>query len=431
MVFKLVRTDSEEPCKIQLPSGTHLIGRGKFLDCDDKRVSRNHGELEVVDDTIVMKALHQNPCFYIKKGSGETQILKQACTVNLSNGDKFGLLPNSFWFEVLHCSGVDISRSPEKAADDNTEPLDQTLLGTESTQNRLLFENNTDDQQSNNNGKDDGIADSQITGSPSILPPGTLEAGSPTLTPRETSPERTGDHPPDISAGQVPTSTGGPADQSNQVPKRCLSPVDSKDEVKKIKTEPEVKQEPDARPGPSGDQGSSSNQPPNDGVNMIPGLPPSPAKPAAAPGRERCMYGASCYRRNPQHKVQFAHPSDPDWGPGARGVCPYGAACRKRDPRHWRDHEHPPGVQPPPPNAPAQRPTKKRSKRKESGSDQSDSGSDTPQASLIVTGKRSRKKVKRPSYSGSEIEDDEEDPFGTDDEDEWVPGSQSQYTQDD
>ncbi|KAJ2944178.1 hypothetical protein O0L34_g18155 [Tuta absoluta] len=358
MVFKLVRTDSEEPCKIQLPSGTHLIGRGKFLDCDDKRVSRNHGELEVVDDTIVMRALHQNPCFYIKKGSEEAQILKQSCTVNLSNGDKFGLLPNSFWFEVLHCASVDVSRSPEKASEENTEPLDQTLIGTETTQNHLIVENNPDDEPPDNHEKDDAIADSQVTESQSILPPAAFEAGSPSLNPRETSPDRNGDNPPDVSdppAMQVPTSTSDPADQSNQVPKRCLSPVDSKDEIKKIKTEPEVKQEPDVKPGPSGDQGSSTNPPTNNDTNMIPGVPASPAKPAAAPGRERCMYGANCYRRNPQHKVQFAHPSDADWGPGARGVCPYGAACRKRDSRHWRDHDHPPGVQPPPPpplNAP-------------------------------------------------------------------------------
>ena len=29
--------------------------------------------------------------------------------------------------------------------------------------------------------------------------------------------------------------------------------------------------------------------------------------------RMRCKYGSACYRKNPQHFVDFAHPDDPDW----------------------------------------------------------------------------------------------------------------------
>lgn len=49
-------------------------------------------------------------------------------------------------------------------------------------------------------------------------------------------------------------------------------------------------------------------------------------------------------RRNPQHKAQFSHPTDSDWGDGPRGVCPFGANCRRREPRHWAAHTHPPGT---------------------------------------------------------------------------------------
>lgn len=31
MEFKLVRIDTSEPQKIDLPEGTHIIGRGKFI----------------------------------------------------------------------------------------------------------------------------------------------------------------------------------------------------------------------------------------------------------------------------------------------------------------------------------------------------------------------------------------------------------------
>lgn len=32
MTIKLIRTDAEDPCKIQLPLGEHVIGRGKLLE---------------------------------------------------------------------------------------------------------------------------------------------------------------------------------------------------------------------------------------------------------------------------------------------------------------------------------------------------------------------------------------------------------------
>lgn len=32
-----------------------------------------------------------------------------------------------------------------------------------------------------------------------------------------------------------------------------------------------------------------------------------------APVRGKCKYGGACYRENPEHHIQFAHPGDPDW----------------------------------------------------------------------------------------------------------------------
>lgn len=62
--------------------------------------------------------LHQNPCFYIKKGLKETEILRQNNTITLCNGDKFGLLPDAYWFEVLFCSNLE---TPNVNSEKNTE----------------------------------------------------------------------------------------------------------------------------------------------------------------------------------------------------------------------------------------------------------------------------------------------------------------------
>ncbi|KAL0822834.1 hypothetical protein ABMA28_004831 [Loxostege sticticalis] len=434
MVFKLLRTDSDEPCKIQLPVGKHLIGRGKFLDCEDKRVSRNHGELEVLSDTVVIKALHQNPCFVIRKGTEEVQIVKQNCIINLDNGDKFGLLPNTYWYELLHCAFADIDKDDGKIqsqCEDTsstatepmycaTEPVDGGTEPTESETVPMEEEDvpKNDESQEFDFELNDTVEDN-ITGSPSLLP---TENQLPTESP--STPKRR------LSSGEPNADEG-----SDSPPKRSHSPQDESG-VKKIKTEPEVKKEPevkteprvktepgDVAPGPSNDQAASTSPNDKDANLKAPQAQQNPQL------RERCMYGANCYRKNPQHKAQFSHPTDSDWGAGAQAPCPYGAGCRRTDPRHWRDHSHPPGVQPQPQGQPARNfqpnPGNKKKKPKpqrKSVSDDDDDGEDSPASNNIVHVKRTRKTINRTTnWSGSESEN--EDPYQTDESDEWQPTS--------
>ena len=43
---------------------------------------------------------------------------------------------------------------------------------------------------------------------------------------------------------------------------------------------------------------------------------------ATASHRPRCQFGAGCYRKNPQHKAQFCHPTDVDWDSGSQPPAP-------------------------------------------------------------------------------------------------------------
>ncbi|XP_026285963.1 aprataxin and PNK-like factor [Frankliniella occidentalis] len=72
--------------------------------------------------------------------------------------------------------------------------------------------------------------------------------------------------------------------------------------------------------------------------------------------RKSCLYGSSCYRKNPQHKVEFAHPGDSDYCDSSgtntpkndavtstsdvRPLCEYGSACYRKNPQHRRDFRH-------------------------------------------------------------------------------------------
>ena len=63
--------------------------------------------------------------------------------------------------------------------------------------------------------------------------------------------------------------------------------------------------------------------------------------------RERCTFGASCYRTNPIHRQQAIHPGDSDWdsdeeenGTSAKPICPYGKQCYRTNPDHLNEYDH-------------------------------------------------------------------------------------------
>lgn len=68
--------------------------------------------------------------------------------------------------------------------------------------------------------------------------------------------------------------------------------------------------------------------------------------------RRTCFYGSSCYRKNPQHRVEFSHPGDSDYpsqskvsddpvsSVDSRPLCEYGSACYRKNPQHRVDFRH-------------------------------------------------------------------------------------------
>jgi len=64
--------------------------------------------------------------------------------------------------------------------------------------------------------------------------------------------------------------------------------------------------------------------------------------------RSSCLYGSSCYRKNPKHREDEAHPGDEDYrdpteeesDDGDRPECEYGAECYRRNPQHRKDFSH-------------------------------------------------------------------------------------------
>ncbi|XP_022829763.1 aprataxin and PNK-like factor isoform X2 [Spodoptera litura] len=341
MIFKVVRTDTDNNYKIKLPFGVFTIGRSHFKIEEDLRISRNHAQLEVTATTLTLKSLHKNPCFYIKEGK-EIHVLKQDCSVELTHGNKFGLLPEVFWYEV--------QQLPDE--DSNESDKDETVLvpnGT-STDNEVRTSISEDNDPQSNQHTDTAPNKTDINGiSPQV--PLVDNAVTPTKrnnTSMDTSPvdvKKVKTEPVDSSI--VKTE---PMDTSNVQVEPAVQNADVTSGNATVKVEPTESS--NARVDPNtGNAASPSDVQPGTSNNDQSGnnaAPTSPVKPTVRL-RERCFYGANCYRRNPQHREDFCHPNDSDWGSGEQTACPYGSGCGRRDPRHWRLHSHPAGAAPPAP----------------------------------------------------------------------------------
>ncbi|RDD42534.1 Aprataxin and PNK-like factor [Trichoplax sp. H2] len=62
---------------------------------------------------------------------------------------------------------------------------------------------------------------------------------------------------------------------------------------------------------------------------------------------KKCPYGAKCYRKNPQHLIEYSHPSA-DGSPNVSDesddddlpVCPFGASCYRKNLQHFKEYSH-------------------------------------------------------------------------------------------
>ncbi|XP_027309182.2 aprataxin and PNK-like factor isoform X2 [Anas platyrhynchos] len=101
-------------CPVPLPPGETLLGRGPLLGITDKRVSRKHAILEVVDGQI-----HVNPCFYQSAENGRLLPLEAHEWHSLKFGDSFSLLVDKYIFKVISAHPVEstVRNNPEVGAE--------------------------------------------------------------------------------------------------------------------------------------------------------------------------------------------------------------------------------------------------------------------------------------------------------------------------
>uniref|UniRef100_A0A0K2TLQ9 Putative LOC100680322 [Nasonia vitripennis] n=1 Tax=Lepeophtheirus salmonis TaxID=72036 RepID=A0A0K2TLQ9_LEPSM len=86
---------------------------------------------------------------------------------------------------------------------------------------------------------------------------------------------------------------------------------------------------------PADFRGSSDEDENNDEDTSSVNSPPT----KTSSNRPSCAYGTSCYRRNPQHRIDEAHPGDSDYN-DVRPECNFGIDCIRKNSRHKIEYQH-------------------------------------------------------------------------------------------
>ncbi|XP_040594215.1 aprataxin and PNK-like factor isoform X1 [Mesocricetus auratus] len=87
--------------RVPVGPGQTVIGRGPLLGITDKKVSRRHALLEVVDNQLRIKPIHANLCFHQSSDKSQLLPMKTHSWCWLNPGDSFSLLLNKYSFRVF------------------------------------------------------------------------------------------------------------------------------------------------------------------------------------------------------------------------------------------------------------------------------------------------------------------------------------------
>ncbi|XP_050300605.1 aprataxin and PNK-like factor [Anthonomus grandis grandis] len=405
LIYRLDDT-AEKDCIVSLSQGEHIIGRGSLLQINDKRVSRKHALIQVTGQNITLTSTHENPCFFKADKGKALTIIRKDQKNPIEDGDQFALLPDDLWFRVR------VENEKNENAFYGKRLLEDVVSSDINSKKTKLME--TEIQQTDHTSPQEDDWNFQIsefeadTASTSLKEVKTSRSTEEVTLNTEEEPMKVIESPPPVivnnEAEQVKEDK--PATEIKQEPEEVIE-----ERTMEIKEEPQSQETPvvvEVKVEPA--DVLNRDDTPLQNVNAEENATSSAENPAQTDNtdgpkpkiyRDRCWYGDRCFRRNPNHRQQFAHPGDPDYQSDPeddRPMCPYGASCYRVNPEHRRDYKHlgkpapkPPAGQPVPPGP---IPPKKK---------------DTPKK------KRATKKPKKQQSFDGEDDYDYDDPFLNDD----------------
>lgn len=315
--------------QLVVPDKDVIIGRG-FMQCDDKRVSRNHGlirtEIAAGEIAVCLKASHPtNPIYYRKKGATDDSVLRKDESLFLATGDKFRLTPDGDWFTIVETEETMKTEAPDTETQE-MEDLEAIVnapvqMAQEGSSNKVALKRKHEDESTSEEVKRNRVDGDEAMPSSSseVGTPASLSTNSEVSEPVLNIKPDPDAHVPNSTsiAGSIPTPAQ-PDEKS--LASTSIPPVN-------------IKSDPDG-PGPSA-------------ASVAAGMVvKSPADSGAL--RPSCDFGIRCYRGGNDHRTSFAHPGDPDYrrpnfppAPLDAPFCPFGTRCYRRNPTHFREYQHP------------------------------------------------------------------------------------------
>ncbi|XP_052030215.1 aprataxin and PNK-like factor isoform X2 [Apodemus sylvaticus] len=138
--------------RVPVGPGQTVIGRGPLLGITDKRVSRRHAILEVVDSQLRIKPIHRNPCFRQSVEKSQLSPMEAHVWSRLHPGDSFSLLLDKYAFRVFSTE----SEEEMECTLRNSQMLDEDEILSEMQKSPVV------------NLPDETTGASQLQGSPEI-----------------------------------------------------------------------------------------------------------------------------------------------------------------------------------------------------------------------------------------------------------------------
>lgn len=312
----LIRQD-ESAGEVNVALGEITLGRGPLLGCTDKRVSRQHARLKLSEEgDIILEAIHTNPFFYIKGQKAPVEVIKGDFVV-INDGDEFSLVPDGYRFRVVIPSQVESDQSEHIKAD-------SSITGPQSighTQKRHLplwminlakdGESNSDIKTSSPQKRRDAICENMVQKKVKLDQKAS-----------DASEENSGSGSNDDPDHGM--SEGKKESENTEHHEMSEDEGGGESEEQEVKAEEEDSSE--DKPSTVTQRGDTETSGTHQG--------------AAGGQKKRCMYGANCYRKSAQHRVEFSHPGDLDYSDKNLPECPYGTTCYRKNKQHRLDFKH-------------------------------------------------------------------------------------------
>jgi len=364
-MVELIRQDGDSGVRVMM-EGETTLGRGPLLKIDATNVSRQHAKISVEDGNVVLTCLHRNPIM-VKKGDWKE--LGKDENIALHDEDEFKFLENNYHFKVLvrEQKQSTVPKQGPSTSDTKKRKLPAWMDGSISSpskKKRSPVEILSADKENEVSACNVASKDVDKTNDENRLD---------------------GSHLHSALNGTPTTSTSDSKTNSQDIDDflAAKNPV-----IEALEVNPDEDREVEQ--------------------NLV----GNSSKDGSSPLRSSCMFGSSCYRKNPAHRVEEAHPGDDDYVDPAddhvadenddRPECEFGTACYRKNPDHKRQFKH------------CKQPQQKRRAKKEK------------------KGKIAKKKKEDDYDSGDSFIDDEEEdnwspPVDDSDDEDWTPKLSQEY----